>query len=202
MWSGGRSVGQKYLFLCPTRAQASLAPTASIKSTELVAQAKPGNKGAVALWTLLTQVGKHASGFLYSFSQSVCMQRWERNYLLHYNMGSVGAQSIALLHRTTLLDGDFCADLRHFGSDLLSLFFGDAFFDGLGCLVNNGFRFFQTQTSEFAHNFNDVDLVRTNIGEYGVELGLLFNGCRSGGFSSRCCRTCSRRSYGSCAYAP
>lgn len=64
-WSGGRSVGQKYVFLCPGGAQASLAPTASIKSTELVAQAQPGDKGAVALWTLLTQVGQHASALAY-----------------------------------------------------------------------------------------------------------------------------------------
>ncbi len=59
----GEAVGpwdrNRYSFVLA--AQANLAPTASIKSTELVAQAKPGDKGAVALWTLLTQVGKQTS---------------------------------------------------------------------------------------------------------------------------------------------
>ena len=63
----GEAVGpwdrNRYSFVLA--AQANLAPTASIKSTELVAQAKPGDKGAVALWTLLTQVGKHASALPY-----------------------------------------------------------------------------------------------------------------------------------------
>ena len=79
-----------------------------------------------------------------SFSEAICMQRWERNYLLHYNMSSVGAQSIVPLHCITLLDGNFCADLSQFGGDLLSLFFGDGFFDRFGSLVDNGFGFFET----------------------------------------------------------
>ncbi len=79
-----------------------------------------------------------------SFSEAICMQRWERNYLLHYNMSSVGAQSIVPLHCIILLDGNFCADLSQFGGDLLSLFFGDGFFDRFGSLVDNGFGFFET----------------------------------------------------------
>src|SRR5581483_11197404 len=101
---------------------------------------------------------------------------------------SKGNFQVALYHATwkyaivpNLLNGDFRADLGHFVGDALRLFFGDGFFDGFGSFVNDGFGFFQAQAGEFAHDFDDVDLVGTNLGQNGVKLGLLFDG--SGGSS-------------------
>src|SRR5579859_7728195 len=65
----------------------------------------------------------------------------------------------------SLLNGNFRADLGHFVSDALGLFFRDAFFDGFGSLVNDGFGLFQAQAGEFAHDFDDIDLVGANLGQ-------------------------------------
>src|SRR5579859_957246 len=101
---------------------------------------------------------------------------------------SKGNFQVALYHATwkyaialSLFNGNFRADLGHFVSDALGLFFRDAFFDRFGSLVNDGFGLFQTQAGEFAHDFDDVDLVGANLGQDGIKLGLLFDGC--GGYS-------------------
>src|SRR5713226_2307084 len=100
-----------------------------------------------------------------------------------------------------LLNSDLCAHLGHLVSDLLGLFLRDCFFNGLGSLINHSLCLFQTQAGDFAHNFDDVDLVGANLTEDGVELGLLFNrSCSRGSLLSSDRGTSS--GYRSRAHAP
>src|SRR5690606_11504747 len=56
-----------------------------------------------------------------------------------------------------------------------SVSFGHAFLDWLWCAVNQVFGFFQAQTSDFTHGFNDANLVCAKFAQYERELGLLFS---------------------------
>lgn len=67
------------------------------------------------------------------------------------------------------------------GSGLFELAFegfgfilGHAFFDGLGCLINQGFGFFQSETGEFFHQFYYGEFGAASAFEDNVKFGLLF----------------------------
>src|SRR5579884_678447 len=134
---------------------------------------------------------------------------------MHYSMDKIGTQSVLegpvcsrRLHtgpsRTDcwsslrkLLDSNLCAHLGH----LLGLFLRDALFNGLGRLINDRFGLLESQTGEFAHDLDDVDLVRTNLTEDGIEFGLLLDGsCLLGGGSGGS-RSSGGRDRG-CAHPP
>src|SRR5260370_14344165 len=101
-----------------------------------------------------------------------------------------------------LLNSNLCANLGHFLRDLLSLFFGDRFFNWRGRLVNDCLGLFQAKTCNLTHNFDDVDLVWTNLCEDSIKLGLLFNLLRGRcGFGCCCHWACSGR-YWRSAHAP
>src|SRR5438876_8016323 len=113
----------------------------------------------------------------------------------HYSMQR--GRSLAIL-----FNGNLCANLGHPLSDLLSLFLGDRFFNGLGSLVNDCLRLFEAQACNLAHNFDDVDLVGTNLGEDSIKLGLFLNrGCGRRGFGCNCYRACCG-CHGCSAHAP
>ena len=68
--------------------------------------------------------------------------------------------------------------------DVFGFFFGNALFQNLGSAVNDVLRFLQAKSGNFADNLDNLNLVRANLGQLNVELGLLL---------SRCCisSTCS-----------
>ena len=79
-----------------------------------------------------------------------------------------------------LLDLDFGSCSLKLLLDLLSVFFGNAFFDRLRSGFNKILRIFQTETGDGTDFLDDVDLARAGIGENNIEFSLLFSsGSRS-----------------------
>ena len=74
-----------------------------------------------------------------------------------------------------LFDFDGGADFLEHGDDLLALFLGQAFLDGLGSVVYQVLGFLQAQTGQLADGLDDLDLLGTDVLQYAVELGLFFN---------------------------
>src|SRR5712691_3953702 len=100
------------------------------------------------------------------------------NHLLVDRMGketTCSHYSMQTGRSKVLLDGHFCADLGHLVGDFLGFFLGDTFLHGLRGLINDSFGLFQSQASEFAYNFDDIDLIWSDFCEDGIELGLLFD---------------------------
>src|SRR6266516_1253712 len=62
-----------------------------------------------------------------------------------------------------LLNSNLCANLGHLRCDLLSFLLGNSLFNRLGSLVNDRLGLFQAQLCNLTYNFDDVDLVGTNL---------------------------------------
>src|SRR5699024_5289198 len=74
---------------------------------------------------------------------------------------------------SALLELDFGAGFFKVLLSFLSFFLGHAFLDELGCAINQIFGILEAQTGDFADNFNDADLVGTEVGENEIKFGLL-----------------------------
>ena len=80
--------------------------------------------------------------------------------------------------RSKLLDFDFAADFLDLGSQLLGIFLGQAFLDGLGAggsSLNEVLGFLQAQAAHFADDLQNLQL-RSSVEalQDDVELSLLF----------------------------
>src|SRR3990172_9475310 len=78
-----------------------------------------------------------------------------------------------------LLDLDLGALLFEGGFDLVRLVLGDAFLDRLGMRVDQVLGFLEAEAGQLAHDLDDRDLVRADLGQHRAELGLLLG--RGGG---------------------
>src|SRR3989304_5043503 len=83
----------------------------------------------------------------------------------------------------TLGDLDLGALLLEGGLDLLGLLTGHTLFDRLGRRVDEVLGLLEAELGELSDDLDDRDLVRADLGQDGIELGLLLDG-RSGS----CCR--------------
>ena len=92
-----------------------------------------------------------------------------------------------------LLELDLGASFFQLLLSVFSISFGQAFFNSLRSTVNQVFGFFQAQTGDFAHDFNDANFVCANVSQEHGEFGLLF----SGGSSATSSRSCNSNSGGS-----
>ena len=81
----------------------------------------------------------------------------------------------------TLLDVDLGALLLERGLDLLGLVRGDPFLDRLGGRVDEVLGLLEAQAGQLADDLDDGDLVGSDLGEDGRELGLLLDGRRLAG---------------------
>ena len=92
-----------------------------------------------------------------------------------------------------LLQGNLCALSLKLGLQILSLFLGNALLYNLGSAINNFLSLLQTKTSCLTNNLDNLNLVRTNLSQLYVELGLLLNflSCTSSATSYN--NTCSCR---------
>src|SRR5262245_35404470 len=78
-----------------------------------------------------------------------------------------------------LLNFDGGAGFGKFLLDVLGFVFGNALFDRLRGAFNKILSFLETQTGNFADDFDDADLVPSNSRENDIELSLLFSRSRS-----------------------
>ena len=74
-----------------------------------------------------------------------------------------------------LFDFADCADCLERFDDLLCVFLGDAFLDGLGRVVDNFLCFLEAEAGLLADDLDDLDLLRSDLLQDDVELGLLFD---------------------------
>ena len=72
-------------------------------------------------------------------------------------------------------DFDFGAGSFEFFLDVFGFVFFDAFFDGRGSAVDEGFGFFEAETRDAADFFDDVDFVGTDISEDDFEFRRFFS---------------------------
>ena len=77
--------------------------------------------------------------------------------------------------KSLLFKGSLSSNLFQLLLDLFSLFLRSAFLQGLGSVVNKILSFLQAQTGYFTNNLDNLNLLRTNLGQLNVEIGLLFN---------------------------
>ena len=61
--------------------------------------------------------------------------------------------------------------------DIFSFFLGNAFLQNLRSAVYNFLSFLQAQTGNFTNNLDNLNLVRANLGQFYVELGLFLSCC-------------------------
>ena len=62
-----------------------------------------------------------------------------------------------------LFDFDGGADFLEHGDDLVALFLGQAFLDGLGSVVYQVLGFLQAQTGDLLNDLYDLDLIGTDV---------------------------------------
>ena len=74
-----------------------------------------------------------------------------------------------------LLDLCFCAGFLQLGDQLLCVFLGDSFLQGLGAVVHQILCVLQAQAGSGTDNLDDAQLGSTGALQDNVELGLLFN---------------------------
>ena len=79
-----------------------------------------------------------------------------------------------------LLQLSLSAGFLQIGNQLLGIFLGDSFLQGLGSVVNQILGFLQAQAGSGADNLDDVQLGSASGLQDDVELGLLFNLSSSG----------------------
>ena len=85
--------------------------------------------------------------------------------------------------KTELLQFDYCSGFFDLLLHLFGFFLCYAFFDGLGCAVNEFLSFFESEAGDFADNFDYADFVGAVVFEDYVKFGLLF-------FCCGCCCAC------------
>ena len=94
--------------------------------------------------------------------------------------------------KTELLQFDYCSGFFDLLLHLFGFFLCYAFFDGLGCAVNEFLSFFESEAGELLHELHHGELVGAAALKDHVEAGLLF-GCGSATASGGACG----HSYGS-----
>ena len=94
-----------------------------------------------------------------------------------------------------LLEGNLCALLLELCLGCLCILLGELLLDDLRCALDEVLGLLEAEAGQLTDNLDDLDLVRANLSQLNVELGLLFlsrsssaascdnNTCRS--FSSR-----------------
>ena len=77
--------------------------------------------------------------------------------------------------RDQLLDLCLCASFLQLGDQLLCVFLGDSFLQGLGAVVDQILCVLQAQAGSSADNLDDAQLGSTGVLQDNVELGLLLD---------------------------
>src|SRR4030095_7434106 len=85
----------------------------------------------------------------------------------------VGTSNAA--RRSPLGDRNLRADFLELFLDPVGLFLVDAFLDRLRRALDEILCFLEAQAGDLADDLDDLDLVRTHLGERDIELGLLFH---------------------------
>ena len=86
--------------------------------------------------------------------------------------------------RPELLQLGLGASFLQLGNQLLCIFLGDSFLQGLGAVVNQILSVLQAQAGSGTDNLDDVQLGSTGVLQDDVELGLLLNLSSSTGSGS------------------
>ena len=86
--------------------------------------------------------------------------------------------------RDKLLDLCLCASFLQLGDQLLCVFLGDSFLQGLGAVVNQILSVLQAQAGSSTDNLDNAQLGSAGILQDDVELGLLLNSLSSGSSGS------------------
>ena len=86
--------------------------------------------------------------------------------------------------KNQLLDFCLCASFLQLGDQLLCVFLGDSFLQGLGAVVDKVLSVLQAQAGSSADNLDDVQLGSASGLQDDVELGLLFDFFNSSSGSS------------------
>ena len=90
-----------------------------------------------------------------------------------------------------LLNFNFSACCLEVSCDLLCVFLGDAFLNGLGSALNEVLSILKAEAAKILNDLDNVELGSTSVSKNNVELGLLLNGscCCSAGSEIICRRT-------------
>src|SRR5699024_9538501 len=86
--------------------------------------------------------------------------------------------------RDNLLDLGLGASFLQLGNQLLGIFLGDGFLQGLGAVVNQILSVLQAQAGSGTDNLDNAQLGSAGVLQDNVELGLLFNFSSSGSSGS------------------